>query len=86
MRKVQQILRLAEFIALQIIHLRFCWKKKEVKTLDDIRSLDDEHQKRRQSKKAASRKPAAPASNNRFNNFEQREYDFSEYEKHLLNQ
>ena len=62
------------------------WKKKEVKTLDDIRSLDDEHQKRRQSKKSASRKPAAPASNNRFNNFEQREYDFSEYEKHLLNQ
>lgn len=62
------------------------WKKKEVKTLDDIRSLDDEHQKHRQSKKAASRKPAAPASNNRFNNFEQREYDFSEYEKHLLNQ
>lgn len=62
------------------------WKKKEVKALDDIRSLDDEHQKRRQSKKAASRKPAAPASNNRFNNFEQREYDFSEYEKHLLNQ
>ena len=62
------------------------WKKKEVKTLDDIRSLDDEHQKRRQSKKAASRKSAAPASNNRFNNFEQREYDFSEYEKHLLNQ
>ena len=62
------------------------WKKKEVKTLDDIRSLDDKHQKRRQSKKAASRKPAAPASNNRFNNFEQREYDFSEYEKHLLNQ
>lgn len=62
------------------------WKKKEVKTLDDIRSLDDEHQKRRQRKKAASRKPAAPASNNRFNNFEQREYDFSEYEKHLLNQ
>ena len=62
------------------------WKKKEVKTLDDIRSLDDEHQKRRQSKKTASRKPAAPSSNNRFNNFEQREYDFSEYEKHLLNQ
>lgn len=62
------------------------WKKKEVKTLDDIRSLDDEHQKRRQSRKAAARKPAAPASNNRFNNFEQREYDFSEYEKHLLNQ
>lgn len=61
------------------------WKKKEVRTLDDIRSLDDEHQKRRQSRKTA-RKPAAPASGNRFNNFQQREYDFNEYEKHLLNQ
>ena len=57
------------------------WKKKEVRTLDDIRSLDSEHQKRRQNKKNA-----APASNNRFNNFQQREYDFDEYEKHLLNQ
>lgn len=61
------------------------WKKKEVRTLDDIRSLDDEHQKRRQNRKAA-RKPASPASGNRFNNFQQREYNFDEYEKHLLNQ
>ena len=61
------------------------WKKKEVRTLDDIHLLDSEHQKRRQSKKA-SRKPAAPASSNRFNNFQQREYNFDEYEKHLLNQ
>ena len=34
----------------------------------------------------AAAKPVQPKSNNRFNNFEQREYDFSEYEKHLLNQ
>ena len=61
------------------------WKKKEVQTLDDIRSLDSEYQKRRQSRKAA-KKPAAPASGNRFNNFQQREYNFDEYEKHLLNQ
>lgn len=61
------------------------WKKKEVRTLDDIRSLDDEHQKRRQSRKAAAKKPATPASSNRFNNFEQREYNFDEYEKYLLN-
>ena len=61
------------------------WKKKEVRTLDDIRSLDSEYQKRRQSRKAA-KKPAAPASGNRFNNFQQREYNFDEYEKHLLNQ
>lgn len=62
------------------------WRKKEVRTLDDVRSLDDEHQKRRQSRKAARKPAAAPASNNRFNNFEQREYNFEEYEKHLLNQ
>lgn len=61
------------------------WKKKEVRTLDDIRTLDDEHKKRRQDKKAAAARPAQP-TNNRFNNFQQREYNFDEYEKHLLNQ
>ena len=61
------------------------WKKKEVHTIDDIRTLDSEHKKRRQDKKAAASKPA-PAANNRFNNFQQREYNFDEYEKHLLNQ
>ena len=52
---------------------------------DDIHTLDTEHKKRRQDRKAASSKPAQP-SNNRFNNFQQREYNFDEYEKHLLNQ
>lgn len=61
------------------------WKKKEVHTIDDIRTLDSEHKKRRQDKKAAASKPVQP-SNNRFNNFQQREYNFDEYEKHLLNQ
>lgn len=59
------------------------WKKKDVHTLDDIHALDTEHKKRRQEKKSSS---PAPASNNRFNNFQQREYNFDEYEKHLLNQ
>ena len=61
------------------------WKKKEVRTIDDIRTLDTEHKKRRQDKKAAASRPAQP-SGNRFNNFQQREYNFDEYEKHLLNQ
>ena len=61
------------------------WKKKDVHTIDDIHTLDTEHKKRRQDRKAASSKPAQP-SNNRFNNFQQREYNFDEYEKHLLNQ
>ena len=34
----------------------------------------------------AAAKPVQPKSNNRFNNFHQREYDFTEYEKKLLNQ
>lgn len=64
------------------------WKKKEVRNLEDIRSLDDQHKKRSQSsrKTAATRQTQRSASGNRFNNFQQREYNFDEYEKHLLNQ
>ena len=64
------------------------WKKKEVRNLEDIRSLDDQHKKRSQSsrKTAATRQTQGAASGNRFNNFQQREYNFDEYEKHLLNQ
>ena len=63
------------------------WKKKNVHTLEDVRLLDAEH-KKRQLEKAVSRKkqPAAQSqSNNRFNNFHQRDYYFTEYEKRLLN-
>ena len=63
------------------------WKKKNVHTLEEVRLLDAEH-KKRQLEKAVSRKkqPAAQSqSNNRFNNFHQRDYDFTEYEKRLLN-
>ncbi len=59
------------------------WKKKQVTSLEDVRTLDAEHKKRRQDKKPQKQ---TPASNNRFNNFQQREYDFDEYEKRLLNQ
>lgn len=60
------------------------WKKKEIRSLEDVRLQDAQHQKRRQEKAAA--KPAAPKAPNRFNNFHQRDYDFTEYEKKLLNQ
>ena len=63
------------------------WKKKNVHTQEDVLLLDAEH-KKRQLEKAVSRKkqPAAQSqSNNRFNNFHQRDYDFTEYEKRLLN-
>lgn len=59
------------------------WKKKNVHNIEDIQVLDLEHQKRKQAKA-----PVKPSSSqpNRFNNFQQREYDFGEYEKRLLNQ
>lgn len=59
------------------------WKKKQVTSLEDVRALDAEHKKRLQDKKPQKQ---TSASNNRFNNFQQREYDFDEYEKRLLNQ
>lgn len=61
------------------------WKKKNVHSPDDIRVLDAEH-KQRKLAKASSAKPAQSSAPNRFNNFQQREYNFEEYEKRLLNQ
>ena len=63
------------------------WKKKNVHTLEDIRLLDAAH-KKRQLEKSVSRKKqpqTQPQNSNRFNNFHQRDYDFAEYEKRLLN-
>lgn len=67
------------------------WKKNHVHTLKDIQQLDDRHRKncaaKAQERKTASAcAPAPSAQKNRFNNFQQREYDFAEYEKRLLNQ
>lgn len=63
------------------------WKKKNVHTLEDIRLLDAEHKKRQLEKSVSRQKQPAkqPQANNRFNNFHQRDYDFAEYEKRLLN-
>ncbi len=63
------------------------WKKKNVHTLEDIRLLDAEHKKRQLEKSVSRKKQPAQAtqSGNRFNNFHQRDYDFAEYEKRLLN-
>lgn len=61
------------------------WKDKNIRTLEDVRLQDAQHQKRKLEKsvsKPAQQKSAAP---NRFNNFHQRDYDFAEYEKKLLN-
>lgn len=57
------------------------WNRANVRHLSDIRALDAEHMKK---KKTAASKPRA-ASDNKFNNFQQRDYDFEELEKQLLN-
>ena len=61
------------------------WKDKSIRTLEDVRVQDAQHQKRKLEKAAA--KPTHPkaSASNRFNNFHQRDYDFAEYEKKLLN-
>ena len=64
------------------------WQAGNVKTLEDIHKMDADHQ---QKKAVPAARPAAGArassrviSSNRFNNFPQREYDWSALEKELL--
>ena len=58
------------------------WKKQNVHSLSDVKELDARH---RQQSESHPRKTAANARTNRFNNFPQRQYDFAEYEKQLIN-
>ena len=60
------------------------WSKKKIRTLEDVRLQDAQHQKRKLEKAAKAPAPQ-PKATNRFNNFHQRDYDFAEYEKKLLN-
>ena len=60
------------------------WKSSGVHALADIQALDTAHQKKKSAKEPAIR--SSRAGQNRFNNFQQRTYDFAEYEKRLLNQ
>lgn len=64
------------------------WHKKAVHCLSDIQKLDEAHQKKKavralkqQSTAAVPEKP----KNNGFNNFHQRDYDFADLEKRMLN-
>ena len=74
------------------------WHNNGVKTLEDIKAADDEYNKRREeamnaggarSKKSAAKNPknddnSSKGKNNKFKNFEQREYDFAQLEKEAL--
>ena len=60
------------------------WKRKNVRNLQDVQALDVLHQKKKSSGTQAAR--SNHSKPNQFNNFQQRKYDFSDYEKRLLNQ
>lgn len=58
------------------------WKKNGVKTLSDIHELDARYQQTRRD--TASKLDKTSTDKNRFNNFQQRDYDYSDLEKQLL--
>ena len=63
------------------------WRQKKVSSLGDIKALDLKRRAQQQSSKAApKRDPVRSASSNRFHNFSQRDYDYGQLEKQLLNQ
>jgi len=56
------------------------WRSSNITSLEDVAKADTEHQKR---KKSTNMVPKT-ASKNKFNNFEQRSYDYDNLEKMLL--
>lgn len=61
------------------------WKNSGVTSLADVRQLDQQRSEE-QSQRSSRKQPSVQqsTSTNRFNNFSQREYDYSELEKQLL--
>lgn len=59
------------------------WHNKGVKHIDDINLLDQEHKK--QKAQTVDKPKDTGATKNKFNNFNQRNYDYNQLEKELLN-
>ncbi|MFR8549201.1 MAG: DnaD domain protein [Lachnospiraceae bacterium] len=62
------------------------WKEGGVRSLSDVEQLDRRHraEQKKSSASTPAPRPSRPAAN-RFNNFSQREYDYNQLEKQLLN-
>ena len=66
------------------------WKEKGIRTLSDIKALDDAHTKnknesvRNQSVQNHSKNSTSGKTKNSFNDFDQRDYDYQKLEKKLL--
>ena len=59
------------------------WVNHKVKTLDDVKVIDEEYKKKFKNTSVRNTKTVTP--NNRFNNFDSRDYDFDDLEKTLVN-
>lgn len=66
------------------------WYEKDVHTLKDIQTLDEDHLREKERQKKQASRPASAASpnstGNKFNNFDGRSYNMSELERKLVQQ
>jgi DnaD/phage-associated family protein len=61
------------------------WQKKNIRHFSDLKKLDEQHTKNSMNSKTSPNKPKTGSNTNKFNNFVQREYNFEELERKLLN-
>lgn len=61
------------------------WKKQNIHTMKDVEAEDQRYQASRKKKAASDRDASRGGAPNRFHNFHQRDYDYSQLEKDLLN-
>ena len=61
------------------------WVSHNVKTLDDVKSVDEEFKNSNKSRASSSNTFKKVSYKNKFNNFESRDYDFADLEKALVN-
>ena len=61
------------------------WHRRNVRTLEDVKALDDEHERAAAEKTAQSQSRQTAKPKNSFNDFEQRDYDYDQLTKKLVN-
>ncbi len=59
------------------------WRKENVRHKADIKRVDEQHQKQKNTASSAAARNST-ASSNKFNQFKQNTYNFEELEKELL--
>ncbi|MCQ2509725.1 MAG: DnaD domain protein [Lachnospiraceae bacterium] len=61
------------------------WKKQNIHSMKDVQAEDERYQAARKKKNTQEKDSGKSAAPNRFHNFHQRDYDFDQLEKDLLN-